>query len=113
MLAFYTILLADFPGLAELGFIAGSGIAMGLLASFTLLPALLAISAPYVRVYPGTWQTIPPDPLRRLRRFPRATLGLCGLFTLAGLVINASCLSNELTSASGYFQKRRTFGAIR
>ena len=79
MLAFYAILLADFPGLAELGFIAGSGIAMGLLASFTLLPALLAISAPYVRVHPGTWQTIPPDPLRRLRRFPRTTLVLCGL----------------------------------
>jgi predicted exporter len=86
MVAFYAILLADFPGLAELGFISGSGIAMGLLASFTLLPALLAISAPYVRVYPGTWQTIPPDPLRRLRRFPRTTLVLCGLFTLAGLV---------------------------
>ena len=85
-LAFYAILLADFPGLAELGFIAGSGIIMGLLASFTLLPALLAISAPYVRGYPGTWQTIPPDPLRRLRHFPRTTLGLCGLVTLAGLV---------------------------
>jgi hypothetical protein len=86
MLAFYAILLADFPGLAELGFIAGSGILMGLLASFTLLPALLAISAPYVRVFPGTWQTIPPDPIRGLRRFPRATLGLCGLLTLAGFV---------------------------
>jgi hopanoid biosynthesis associated RND transporter like protein HpnN len=87
MLAFYAILLVDFPGLAELGFIAGSGIAMGLLASFTLLPALLALSAPYMRVYPGTWHTIPPDPLRRLRRFPRTTLGLCGLLTLVGLVL--------------------------
>jgi hypothetical protein len=84
-LAFYAVLLADFPGLAELGFIAGSGILIGLVTSFTLLPALLAVSAPYVRVYPGTWHTIPPDPLRGLRRFPRMTLGLLALLTLAGL----------------------------
>jgi hopanoid biosynthesis associated RND transporter like protein HpnN len=85
-LAFYAVLLADFPGLAELGFIAGSGILIGLVASFTLLPALLAVSAPYVRAYPGTWRTVPPDPLRGLRRFPRTTLGLFALLTLAGLL---------------------------
>jgi hopanoid biosynthesis associated RND transporter like protein HpnN len=86
-LAFYAVMLADFPGLAELGFIAGSGVLLGVLASFILLPALLAVSAPYLPGYPGTWKTIPHDPLRRLRRFPRLTLGLIGLLTLAALVL--------------------------
>jgi hypothetical protein len=86
-LAFYAVLPADFPGLAELGFIAGSGILLCLLASFTLLPALLAISEPYLPVYPGTWKTIPHDPLRGLRRFPRATLLGLGLLTLASLLL--------------------------
>jgi hypothetical protein len=86
-LAFYAVMLADFPGLAELGFIAGSGVLLGVLASFMLLPALLAVSEPYLPVYPGTWKTIPHDPLHYLRRFPRTTLGLIGLLTLAALVL--------------------------
>jgi hopanoid biosynthesis associated RND transporter like protein HpnN len=84
-LAFYAVMLADFPGLAELGFIAGSGVLLGVLASFVLLPALLAVSEPYLPAYPGTWKTIPHDPLRSLRRFPRLTLGLIGLLTLVAL----------------------------
>jgi hopanoid biosynthesis associated RND transporter like protein HpnN len=86
-LAFYAVMLADFPGLAELGFIAGSGVLLGVLASFVLLPALLAVSEPYLPVYPGTWKTIPHDPLRSLRRFPRLTLGLIALGTLVALVL--------------------------
>jgi hopanoid biosynthesis associated RND transporter like protein HpnN len=86
-LAFYAVMLADFPGLAELGFIAGSGVLLGVLASFLLLPALLAVSEPYLPEYPGTWKTIPHDPLRGLRRFPRLTLGLIALLTLAALVL--------------------------
>jgi uncharacterized protein len=86
-LAFYAVMLADFPGLAEMGFIAGSGVLLGVLASFILLPALLAVSAPYLPGHPGTWKTIPHDPLRSLRRFPRLTLGLIALLTLAALVL--------------------------
>ena len=86
-LAFYAVMLADFPGLAELGFIAGSGVLLGVLASFILLPALLAVSAPYLPEYPGTWKTIPHDPLRSLRRFPRLALGLIALLTLAALIL--------------------------
>src|SRR5262249_56549855 len=44
ILAFYAVMFANFPGLAELGFIAGSGELMCLLASFTVLPALMAVS---------------------------------------------------------------------
>ncbi|MBI4618412.1 MAG: MMPL family transporter [Planctomycetes bacterium] len=41
-LAFYTALLIDFRGLAELGFIAGTGILLCLASAATVLPALLA-----------------------------------------------------------------------
>jgi hopanoid biosynthesis associated RND transporter like protein HpnN len=40
-LAFFTIGLSDFPGIAELGIIAGGGILLCWLASLTTLPALL------------------------------------------------------------------------
>jgi uncharacterized protein len=39
--AFYSIGLSDFPGIAELGIIAGGGILLCWLASFTTLPALI------------------------------------------------------------------------
>ena len=42
-LAFYAIMLADFRGIQELGFIAGSGVLLSLLATFTVLPALLTL----------------------------------------------------------------------
>jgi hypothetical protein len=86
-LAFYAVMLADFPGLAELGFIAGSGVLLCLFASFTLLPALLAVSEPYLPTYPGLWKTIPPDPLPNFRRFPRTILGVLGVLTLLSLVL--------------------------
>jgi hypothetical protein len=42
-LAFFAIMLAEFRGIQELGFIAGSGVLLALLSSFTVLPALLAL----------------------------------------------------------------------
>src|SRR5215510_9993869 len=42
-LTFGTLLLTGFKGLAELGFIGGSGILLAALATFTVLPALLAL----------------------------------------------------------------------
>lgn len=41
--AFFAILLADFRGIQELGFIAGTGVLLSLLSTFTVLPALLSI----------------------------------------------------------------------
>ena len=43
-LAFYAMILADFRGVQELGFIAGSGIFLLLLAALTVLPALLILT---------------------------------------------------------------------
>ena len=42
-IAFYSFLLTDYRGLAELGLIAGTGMFIALLANVTLLPALLTV----------------------------------------------------------------------
>ena len=55
-LAFYAVMLANFPGLAELGFIAGSGELLCMVASFTVLPALFAVSQRYLRTRAAAWQ---------------------------------------------------------
>ncbi len=56
-LAFFTIGLSDFPGIAELGIIAGGGIILCWLASLTTLPALLHWSD----AHRGEWPV--PSPL--------------------------------------------------
>jgi len=43
VVAFYSLLLTNFKGLVELGFITGSGLLLCLLAAFTVLPALLLV----------------------------------------------------------------------
>ena len=86
-LAFYAVMLADFRGLAELGFIAGSGMLLCLLASFTVLPAMLALHERQRLVSPGVWQALERDPLRGLMRFPWFTAGLIALITLMGMVL--------------------------
>ena len=42
-LAFFAVMLADFRGIQELGFIAGSGVLLTLIGTFTVLPALLSL----------------------------------------------------------------------
>ena len=42
-LAFFALLLAKFRGIQELGFIAGSGVLLSLIATFSVLPALLSL----------------------------------------------------------------------
>jgi len=51
--AFFALVLYDFRGLREFGFIVGSGVIFSLLAMLTLLPALLALRE---RWYPGFHQ---------------------------------------------------------
>ena len=88
ILAFYAVILADFPGLAELGFIAGSGELLCLLASFTVLPALMAVSQSYLRTRPAAWQAKQHHAGSWFGRFPRLMLGVIG-----GLTLVALCLS--------------------
>jgi len=91
ILAFYAVMLANFPGLAELGYIAGSGELMCLLASFTVLPALMAVSQRYLRTRAAAWQVRQRAPQRWfgwLGRFPRLLLGGLGVFTVVGLWVS-------------------------
>ncbi len=83
-LAFFTIGLSDFPGIAELGIIAGGGILLCWLASLTTLPALLHWSDAHRAPWPV------PAPLdvyawfRPLTERPRLVVALYAIFT--GLV---------------------------
>lgn len=85
VLAFYVVMLADFPGLAELGFIAGSGELLCLLASFTVLPATFAVSQQAFHIRQAAWERRSQRSWAWLGGFPRLTLGVLGVLTLAGL----------------------------
>jgi uncharacterized protein len=85
--AFGTLLLPGFKGIAELGFIGASGILLTLLATFTVLPALLVLHARHRRVSPAN-QSRPRAGdlggyLAILHRYPRGTLAVSAL--LVGL----------------------------
>lgn len=85
ILSFYAVMLANFPGLAELGFIAGSGELLCLLASFTVLPALLAVSPNALRPRPAAWRTHPRPVQSWFGRAPRLLLAGLGVLTLWGV----------------------------
>ena len=86
-LAFYAVTLTDFRGLAELGIIAGNGLLLCLLASLTVLPAMLAIYERHRQVPAGIWQAFERDPLGGLMRIPWLTASIIGLATLAGVLL--------------------------
>jgi len=88
ILAFYAVMLANFPGLAELGFIAGSGELLCMVASFTVLPALFAVSQRYLRTRATAWQVQERRSWSGLGRFPRLTLAGLGVLTLLGLLVS-------------------------
>jgi hypothetical protein len=81
-------MLANFPGLAELGFIAGSGELLCMVASFTVLPALFAVSQRYLRTRATAWQAPQHRNWSWLGRFPRLTLVGLGVLTLIGLLVS-------------------------
>lgn len=86
-LAFYAVILSNFRGLAELGFIAGSGILLCLLASFTVLPALLALSEQQHQGSAGIWQAASHNAFQGLKRFPRTLLSAIILVTMLGVIL--------------------------
>jgi len=49
-IGFYIFLLTDFTGVAQMGFISGTGVLLSLVSTFTILPAVLAIGAPAPKV---------------------------------------------------------------
>ncbi|MEM1023701.1 MAG: MMPL family transporter [Myxococcota bacterium] len=79
-LAFYSVGLSDFLGIAELGVIAGSGVLCCLLASITVLPALLTLAGRRPKSM-RTW---------RLPLIPRLYVQRGGLLTATALVTVAA-----------------------
>jgi hopanoid biosynthesis associated RND transporter like protein HpnN len=116
-LSFGTLLLTGFKGIAELGFIGGSGILLAALATFTVLPALLLL---YERRRPirsttqcGLHEQNRGSYLEPLYRYPRAVLAasvlLGGLALLVlgkvGVDLNLLHLQARGTEAVAWMQK--------
>jgi hopanoid biosynthesis associated RND transporter like protein HpnN len=93
-LAFYAAMMADFQAVAELGWIAGSGVLLCALACFTVLPALLKIGDRRERSMPIAL----PHPTR--------TVWLPGLAGRSGWVIAASL---ALTAGLGAWACQLTY----
>jgi len=83
-LAFFAIMLADFQAVAELGFIAGSGVLLCALACFILMPALLVLTQR--RPSPGVLPFTPrPKPwLPWVARNPRGVAAFGGVLLVVG-----------------------------
>jgi predicted RND superfamily exporter protein len=83
-LAFGTTALTDFRGVAELGIIAAGGIVLCLIATFTVLPALIRIAHP--RIGEGSssrskpTSVLPTNLLIHVHKRPIVTLGAAGVF---------------------------------
>ncbi|HEV2053939.1 MAG TPA: MMPL family transporter [Methylomirabilota bacterium] len=89
---FYVLMLTDFRGIQELGFIAGTAILMAWLGMMTLFPALLVVvdrrhgdrprnQAPRAHAL----ERINVPVLDRLTRYPKAVLTIAGVATAASL----------------------------
>ncbi|MBL7225404.1 MAG: MMPL family transporter [Desulfobacteraceae bacterium] len=83
--AFYSVLGADFIGLAELGLIGGTGVLLCLLSMMTVLPAMLLIAGRR-KLFPSSVPKVTALPfLERLSIRPGWTLLILVAITLAGL----------------------------
>jgi uncharacterized protein len=89
---FYVLMLTDFRGIQELGFIAGTAILMAWLGMMTLFPALLVLvdrhhadrprnQAPRAHALESMHVPV----LDRLTRYPKAVLTIAGAATVASL----------------------------
>lgn len=89
---FYVLMLTDFRGIQELGFIAGTAILMAWLGMMTLFPALLVLVDRHHADRPRNQtprahalERIHVPVLDRLTRYPKAVLTVAGLATAASL----------------------------
>jgi uncharacterized protein len=90
--AFYVLMLTDFRGIQELGFIAGTAIMMAWLGMMTLFPALLVLVDNHHASRPRNQaprahalESIHVPVLDRLVRYPKALLTVAGVATAASL----------------------------
>jgi hypothetical protein len=86
VVAFYSLVLTNFKGLMELGFITGSGLLLCLGAAFTVLPALLVLSDgrgdALVTVRPARFLGV----LEGWSRYPRIVIAGAGVLAAASLI---------------------------
>jgi hopanoid biosynthesis associated RND transporter like protein HpnN len=85
-LAFATFAFTDFKGIAELGIIAAGGVFICVLATFTVLPAMLILLERFRKTAPASSSASPAlqgSILRHLFASPRLVIGLTLLLTLA------------------------------
>src|SRR5207237_2318021 len=83
---FYVLMLTDFPGIRELGFIAGTSIILAWLSMMTLLPALVLVTG---RGHVGRRRDTGPRPARivaRITRHPRLVVGFAAVAAALSLV---------------------------
>jgi uncharacterized protein len=82
---FYVLMLTDFPGIRELGFIAGTSIILAWLSMMTLLPALVLVTGhvPVERRRETGPQAVPL--VARLTRHPRLVVGLAAVAAILSL----------------------------
>jgi uncharacterized protein len=89
-LAFYALVLGDFLGLRELGFMTGSGLILILLATFTCLPALLVLEERWRGATTPVSGTVSAEEhggyVERLYRYPWATLAASAFFVILSLL---------------------------
>lgn len=88
VVGFYAFVPTDFRGVAELGLIAGTGIALSLVFSLTLLPAILELAPARVREAMGRKRLVAlPDIGRLPARHPRAVRIGAAAAALGALVL--------------------------
>jgi hopanoid biosynthesis associated RND transporter like protein HpnN len=89
--AFLTFIFTDFKGIAELGIIAAGGVAICVLVTFTVLPAMLVLLARFRRdkqrkAASGASHVTIPDPVKQfLFGHPKAVVGISTLLCVASL----------------------------
>jgi uncharacterized protein len=88
--AFYALVLSDFLGLRELGFITGSGLMLILLATFTCLPALMVLEERWRGPRAAVSQTTSAGEhggyVERLYRYPWTTLATSAFLVILSLL---------------------------
>lgn len=85
VVAFYSLLLTDFKGLVELGFVTGSGLLLCLGAAFTVLPALLVVQERQAEAWTVTRSTNFLSVFERASHHPRAVLAGAALLVAISL----------------------------
>lgn len=103
-LAFATFALTDFKGIAELGIIAAGGVAICVVATFTVLPAMLVLLERYRK--PGKTYLTVPDTDREVeiggRPFFRALLSRPRKVAAATLLLSLICVYPTLMTRFDY-----------